>query len=179
MGIMVKATGARHCILQGVLAGMAERRMAEVVGEAERLRQVLVQPQHPGDGAPDLRDFYAVGEADAVMISIGRDKDLGLVTKPAKGDGMNDAIAVALEDVARPARSGIDFRMGPAARLGWLRGKRGSHSEGSFLIGWPGLLAHVKASIRTDARSSAKIFASSLLRNGPINRRARPGSSAT
>ena len=117
MGIVVEATGARHRTLQRVLAGMAERRVAEVVGEAERLRQVLVQAEGASDRAPDLRDLYAVGEADPVMIPVGRDEDLRLVTQPAKGDGMDDPVAVALEDVARSARGGVDFRMGPAARL--------------------------------------------------------------
>jgi len=51
------------------------------------------------------------------MIAVGCDEHLGLVTKPAEGNGMDDAVAVALENVARPAWSGIKFRMGPAARL--------------------------------------------------------------
>ena len=137
-----------------------EGRMAEVVREAKRLGQVFVESEHAGHRAPDLRDFDAVGQADAVVIAVWRNEHLGFVAKPPEGDRMDDAVAIALEDVTRPARRGIDFRMGPAARLRWLRGKRRSHSEGSFLIGWPGLLVHVKASMRTDARSSVKIPAS-------------------
>ena len=102
--------------LQRILAGMAERRVAEVVGEAQGLGEVLVEAERAGDRPPDLRDFDAVGQADAVMIAVGRDEHLGLVAQAAEGDRMDDPVAVALEDVARPARSGVDFRMGPAAR---------------------------------------------------------------
>ena len=50
------------------------------------------------------------------MIAVGRDEDLGLVAQSSEGNGMDDPVAVALEDVARPARAGVHFRMGPAAR---------------------------------------------------------------
>ena len=49
------------------------------------------------------------------MVAVGRDEHLRLVTKAAKGDGMDDPVAVALEDVARPARAGSVFRMEAAA----------------------------------------------------------------
>jgi hypothetical protein len=51
------------------------------------------------------------------MIAVGRHEHLGLVPEPPEGDRMDDTVAVALEDVTRPTRRGIDFRMGPAARL--------------------------------------------------------------
>jgi hypothetical protein len=50
------------------------------------------------------------------MVPVGRDEDLCLVAKPAKRHGMDDAIAVALENVARSAGTGIDLLMSPAAR---------------------------------------------------------------
>ena len=93
--------------------------------------------------------------------------------EPPEGRGMDDPVAAALEDVARTARPVIRFPVGPAARLGRLRGKWGHHSEGNFLTVWPGWLVHVKASMRTDARSSMKMPASRVLRNGPISNRAR------
>ena len=81
---MVEAAGLRHRRLERILAGMAERRMAEIVGEAQRLGQILVEPERAGDRPADLRDFEAVGQADAEMIAVGRDEDLGLVAEPAE-----------------------------------------------------------------------------------------------
>ena len=80
---------------------MAERRMADIVGEAKRLGQILVEPERAGDGAADLGDFEAVGEPDPEMIAVGSDEDLGLVAKPPERDRMDDPVAVALEGVAR------------------------------------------------------------------------------
>ena len=46
-------------LVERLLAGVAERRMAEVVAEPDRLGQVLVQPQRPGDDAGDRRSSRA------------------------------------------------------------------------------------------------------------------------
>jgi hypothetical protein len=113
---VIEAPGLGHCILQCILAGMTEGRVAEVVRQAQSFGQVLVQPKRPSDRAADLRDLDAMCEADAVMIAVGSDEDLRFVAEPSKRDRMNDPVAVALKDVARPARAGVDFRMGPAAR---------------------------------------------------------------
>jgi hypothetical protein len=83
---------------------MAEGRVADVVGEAERLGEILVEPQRPGDRAADLRDFQAVGQADPEMVAVGRDEDLRLVAEAPERDRVDDPVAVALEGVARPAR---------------------------------------------------------------------------
>ena len=76
---MVKATGANHRLFQATLPGMAERRMAQIMGQTKRLGQILVQTQRSRDGAPNLGHLNAVRQADPKMVSIRRDKDLGLV----------------------------------------------------------------------------------------------------
>ena len=134
VGVVVEPAGVGERGAQRILAGMAERRMAEVVGEAQRLGQVLVEAERAGDGAADLRDFEAVGQADAEMVAVGRDEHLGLVAQAAEGDRVDDAVAVALEDVARPARAGSSFRMEAAARA--LTGARRRRAEGSFRGEW-------------------------------------------
>jgi hypothetical protein len=48
---------------------MAERRMAEIVGERQRLAQILIEGQRTGERAGDLRDFERVGQAGAVVAS--------------------------------------------------------------------------------------------------------------
>ena len=41
------------------------------------------------------------------MVAVGGDEHLRLVAEAAEGDRMDDAVAVALEGVARPARAAI------------------------------------------------------------------------
>ena len=95
---------------------MPERRMAEVVREAQRLGQILVEPEDPRHRPPDLRDLDRVGQADAEMIAVGGDEHLGLVAQAAEGDRMDDAVAVALKRVALPARRAVILPEDPAAR---------------------------------------------------------------
>jgi hypothetical protein len=94
---------------------MAEGRVAEVVCEAQRLGQVLIDTQSSRHAAADLGDLDRMGQADAEMVAVGGDEDLRLVAQAAESDRMDDAVAVALENVARAPRATVGFRMGPAA----------------------------------------------------------------
>ena len=100
--VVLEAAVGLHAGVQRILAGMAERRMAEVVGERDRFGQVLVEPQAARDRAPDLRHFEAVREPRAEEIAFVVDEDLGLVFEPPEGGGMDDAVAVALVFGAAP-----------------------------------------------------------------------------
>ena len=102
MRVVIVSTRLRHRSGQCRLASMAEGRMADIVGETERLCQILVQPQGAGEDTADLRDFDAVREAGAVMVAIGRDEDLRLGAQAAKGDRMDDPVPITLEFAARP-----------------------------------------------------------------------------
>ena len=84
--------------MQRILAAMAERRMAEVMGQAQRLGQILVEAQRAGHGPADLRDFDRMGQANPEMIAVGGDEYLRLVAQAAEGDRMDDPVAVALEE---------------------------------------------------------------------------------
>jgi hypothetical protein len=57
-----------------------------------------------------------VSEPNAEVIAIRRDEHLRLVAKATKGDGMDDPVAIALEDIAWAAWTRILLPMGPAAR---------------------------------------------------------------
>ena len=70
---MLEAAVVVHALVEGRLAGVAERRMAEVVRQGDGLGQVFVEAELPGDGAADLGDFQRVRQAGAVMV-------VGLVT---------------------------------------------------------------------------------------------------
>ena len=76
--------------------GVAERRVAEVVGQADGLGQHLVELERARDGARDLRDLERMRQAGAVQVALVVDEDLGLVHQPAERGGMHDAVAVAL-----------------------------------------------------------------------------------
>ena len=69
---------------QGLLAGVPERRVAEVVAERDGLRQVLVEPQGARDRARDADDLERVREPRAVVVALGRDEHLGLVLEAAE-----------------------------------------------------------------------------------------------
>ena len=113
--------------VQRFLSGVAERRVAEVVGEREGFRQVFIEAERAGDGAGDLRHLDRMGEAGAVEIALVVDEDLGLVLEPAEGGGVDDAVAVAL---ARGAGGGLGFVVQPPARLAGRDGVGGGAGWG-------------------------------------------------
>ena len=80
-----------------LLPGVPERRVPDVVAEAQRLGQRLVERQVAGDGAADLGDVEGVGEPGDVVVALGVHEDLGLVLQPAERLRVEDAVTVALE----------------------------------------------------------------------------------
>jgi hypothetical protein len=90
---------------------MAERRMAKIVCEAQGFGEVFIEAERPSNRPSDLSDFEAVGQANAVMVAVGRDEHLRLMPEAPEGDGVDDAVAIALEDVARASGTGVAFRM--------------------------------------------------------------------
>ena len=136
--IVAEAPVARHRIGQRRLARMAERRVAEIMRKAQRLGQILVEPERAGDHSADLRDFETMGQAGAVMIAIGRDEHLRLGLQPAEAHRMDDPVAVALESAARPAPLAVIAATCRAAPLAWPMGSRiggiggaGHHGSGN------------------------------------------------
>ena len=69
--LLVVIEPAGNQIVEDALAGMAERRVAEVVAEGNRFGQLLVQAQHLGDAAGDLRDLERVGQPGPIVIAFG------------------------------------------------------------------------------------------------------------
>jgi hypothetical protein len=59
---VVEAAIGLHHLGERILPGVAERRVAEIVGERQRLCQILVETERATDGARDLRDLEAVGQ---------------------------------------------------------------------------------------------------------------------
>jgi hypothetical protein len=94
--------------VERLLAGVPERRVAEVVAEADRLGEILVQPQRTGDRARDPARLERVRQTRAVVVSFRRDEDLRLVLEPPEALGVDDPVAVALERRAQAARRLLD-----------------------------------------------------------------------
>ncbi len=113
---MVEAAVVGHGGGERPLPGVAERRMAEIVGKRQRLGEILVQRQRSGDVARDLRDFYRMGQAGAVVVAFVEQEDLRLVLQAAERGRVDDAVTVALE--LGPHGAGRLGIKPPAARRG-------------------------------------------------------------
>ena len=115
--LLVVVEAAGHQRVDDALAGVAERRVPEIVAERDRFGQLLVQPQHLGDGPRDLRHLERVRQPRAVVIAGRREEHLRLVLQPPERLAVDDAIAIALK-----RGPDVVFRFGPqpAARVGAL-----------------------------------------------------------
>ena len=115
--LLVVPEAAGHERVEHALAGVAERRVAEVVAERDRLGELLVQPQHLGDGARDLRHLERVRQPRAVVVAGRGEEDLRLVLQPPERLAVDDAVAIVLK-----RRPHIVFGLGTqtAARVGAL-----------------------------------------------------------
>ena len=123
--LLVVIEAAGHQLAQHALAGVAERRVAQIVAERDRLGQLFVQAQHLRDGARDLRHFERVRQARAVVIAGRREEHLRLVLEAPERLGVDDAIAIALEGRAdRDPRS--PCAPGPCCRRSSTPAARGS-----------------------------------------------------
>src|SRR5919201_621428 len=108
-------------LVERLLAGVPERRMAEIVPEPDRLGQILVQPQRARDAAGDAGRLQRVRQPRPVVVAGRVDEDLRLVLQPAERLRVDDPIAVALERRAQPA---FLPRLGAPARLVGAYGER-------------------------------------------------------
>ena len=115
--LLVVVEAAGHQRVDDALAGVPERRVAEIVAERDRFGQLLVQPQHLGDGPRDLRHLERVRQPRAVVVAGRREEHLRLVLEPPERLAVDDAIAIALK-----RRPDVVFALGAqaAARVGAL-----------------------------------------------------------
>ena len=93
---LIRARGF-HRRVERILAGMAEGRVAQIVGQGNRLDQVFVQTQRAGDAAPQLRHLQGMRQTGAEQIAFVVQEDLRLVDEAPERGGVNDPVAVALE----------------------------------------------------------------------------------
>lgn len=100
----MRRVGRAQAIVQRVLARVAEGRVAEVVRQRDGLDEVFVQPQLARDRAAELRHLQRMRQARAEQVAFVVQEDLRLVDEAPEGRAVDDAVAVALEVVARRGR---------------------------------------------------------------------------
>jgi len=109
---------------------MTERRVAEIMGERQRFREVFVEAELAGHRTCNLGHLERVCQTRAVMVALVEDEHLRLVLEAAEGGGMDDTVAIAAKRAAAPA-----WRLGdqPATALrgvGRVRRVRCGHADG-------------------------------------------------
>ena len=118
-GVVGMQPASFHDLRQSVLPGVAEGCVADVVAQADRLREGFVEAEGDRHRPPDLRHLQGVGEPGDEVVVVGGDEHLGLVGQTADGVGVHDPVAVPLEGGAQ--------RIGPLGPLPPLRvGRPGS-----------------------------------------------------
>ena len=100
--IVLETAVIPHARVQGILPGVPERRVPQVVGKTDRLDQSFVQLQRDRNGTGYLRDLERMRQASTVQIAFMVDEHLGLVNEPAECRRVNDAVTVALVLAAVP-----------------------------------------------------------------------------
>ena len=131
--IVVEAAEPGHAFFQRILAGMAKGRVPEVVGQRQRLGEILIEAERTRQRTRDLGHLDRMGQARAVMVAFMRDEDLRLVLEPTEGGRMDDAVAIALELPARGRGRLAD--QAPAAPAGAAGIGRAPALSG-FVAGW-------------------------------------------
>ena len=112
------------------LSRVAERRVAEVVPEADGLGEVLIEFERAGDRAREARDLERVRQARAVMVALRAQEHLRLVLQAAERFRVRDAVDVALE-----ARAHLTRRLGRRA-AGGLRAQQAVRADEQRLGGF-------------------------------------------
>ena len=144
---MVEAQAvSAHRFIQRVLAGVTERRVADVVHQSERFRQVSIQPERSGNRTGKLRHLDGVRKTAAVVIRVAVGKNLRLAGEPPERARVNDAGAVSLK-----GRTIGVLRLRVSARGQGLGGIAAHRTCGWQWqeAGWWVLLVHARAVGRT------------------------------
>ena len=94
--VALEAAARSRQLVQRVLAVVAERRVAEVVGQRGGLGDVRLRPERPGQVPGHLGDLEAVGEPVADEVVHLRPVHLGLGGQPPRRRRVDDAGPVAL-----------------------------------------------------------------------------------
>jgi len=89
-----------HLTIEFFFAGMCERRMADIVGQSQDFRQVLLQPQRDRNGARELSDLNRMGQTVSEVIVEARTEHLGFVFQAPECTRVDDSVAISREVVS-------------------------------------------------------------------------------
>src|SRR5690606_35538574 len=182
LAVVVEAAHVPRQLVERLLARVTERRVAEVVGQRDRLGQVLVEAQGAGDARGHLRDLEGVRQARPVVVALVVHEHLGLVLQAPERARVQHAVPVLLESGAVAA---LALRGHAPARLG---GEAGVPRQRLALVplellpgdehdGWYGTTAWTSPRLsRCASRPSTTRVAS---HSGTSGGRWRPGSRTT
>ena len=95
--IMLEAAEILHAGIERVLSGVAERRVAQIVSEAYRFRQHLVESECACNRPANLRNFQGVRQPRAIKVTLVIHEYLCLVHEPAERRRMNNPVPVSLK----------------------------------------------------------------------------------
>ena len=148
--------GGAQAVVERVLAGMAEWRVAQVMRQRDGFDQIFIQPEFAGDRAAELGHFERMGQPGAKQVALVVQEDLGLVDQAPERRAVDDAVAVALELIARGGRG---LGVTPAARLLRVAGVRLEHHHAASQAVWASMTAAAieSGAARTPARPGASI----------------------
>jgi iron-sulfur cluster assembly accessory protein len=129
LGVMIEAAVRSHQFVEHILAGVAKRRVAKIMGKRKRLGEIVVEAERAGKRARYLSDLKRMGEPGAEMVSLVRNEDLRLVGQPPEGRAMDDAVAIALKYRTRWRMRLRDQPSAASCRIGGVGRARGDASE--------------------------------------------------
>jgi hypothetical protein len=86
-----------HLPVQLILAGMRKRRMADIMNQRQRFRQIFIEPERTSRRTGNLRHFNGVRQPIAEVIGKARCEDLRLVFQPPERTCMHNTIPVTLK----------------------------------------------------------------------------------
>src|SRR5690606_38810106 len=113
--VPVAAPALAQDLVERLLADVPEGRVPQVVAQADRLGEILVEGEGARHRARDAARLERVREPGAVVVALGRDEHLGLVLEPPERLRVHDAVAVALK---RRAHVAVGLRPPPLCGIG-------------------------------------------------------------
>src|SRR5262245_13756525 len=95
--LLVVIETARHQSVDDALAGVAERRVPQVVAECNGFRQFFMKAENLRDGSGNLRYLERMCEARPIVVAGRREEHLCLVLEASECLAVDDPVAIALK----------------------------------------------------------------------------------
>src|SRR5262249_12582882 len=128
--VVVEAPAGLEAPVERPFAGMAERRVAEIVRPRERFGEILVEPQRPRQRARGLGGLQGMRLSRAEVVAFVEHEGLGTVGQPAERRRMDDAVAIAAKDIAHRADRLGNEPATAVARIGRVTRARNRRLDG-------------------------------------------------